>query len=62
MILLNNFEMLCSNFDLETWMSQDTNILVNIFFALNVIEGLGVLLMFKPFLGVKKEKTIEQSQ
>jgi len=43
-------------------MSQDTNILVNIFFALNVIEGLGVLLMFKPFLGVKKEKTIEQSQ
>jgi len=23
--LLNNFEMLCSNLDLETWMSQDTN-------------------------------------
>jgi transcription factor MYB, plant len=27
--LLNNFEMLCSNLDLETWMSQDTNTSAN---------------------------------
>jgi len=27
--LLNNFEMLCSNLDLETWMSEDTNTSAN---------------------------------
>lgn len=31
-----------------------------VFLAMNVVEGLGVLLMFKPFLSVKKETPSEQ--
>ncbi|CAL0311024.1 unnamed protein product [Lupinus luteus] len=31
-----------------------------VFFILNVVEGLGVLLMFKPFLSVKKKMSSEQ--
>ncbi|XP_061351064.1 protein ZINC INDUCED FACILITATOR-LIKE 1-like [Gastrolobium bilobum] len=31
-----------------------------VFFVLNVVEGLGVLLMFKPFLTEKKKETSEQ--
>lgn len=31
-----------------------------VFLAMNVVEGLGVMLMFKPFLSVKKETPSEQ--
>ncbi|XP_058753920.1 protein ZINC INDUCED FACILITATOR-LIKE 1-like [Vicia villosa] len=33
-----------------------------VFLVLNIVEGLGVILMFKPFLGEKKEKPMEQLQ
>ncbi|CAK8567245.1 unnamed protein product [Lathyrus sativus] len=33
-----------------------------VFFVLNIVEGVGVILMFKPFLGEKKEKPMEQLQ
>ncbi|XP_050879184.1 protein ZINC INDUCED FACILITATOR-LIKE 1 isoform X2 [Lathyrus oleraceus] len=33
-----------------------------VFLVLNIVEGVGVILMFKPFLGEKKEKPMEQLQ
>jgi len=31
-----------------------------VFFFLNLVEGLGILMMFKPFLGEKKKTHLDQ--